>query len=400
MKSLLKHSFGTPALVAALCLLGSSLAVAGITTVKTEGEAAIVNGDKAQAVDDAKRDARRKAIEKGVGTVVTSNTIVRNYQLLSDEIITSARGILVSEQWGEPDFVDGVVKVSLNAKVTADPAAALEDAICTVVKASKNPKVALIMVERQGNANDPYTEKRAERGSIEAKFAQAFMDACFTLMEPGVKVTVEAATGDIDQKVMERIVKNTGAQYIVRGKADIINNTGKKGLVGSTYKSFNASVNLTMYSAETNQIVATATASTIIPALHHEDALKTRWKDKGSTVKYNKFDRHVVEKAVDQLFVRVAKDWSAKATGTSVVTVKVQNVKRFADANAFKKMAQKAFGKGTVTRRSVKGGTAMFDVSVDGGSDAFASKIEGKKVGRYTVEIVEVTTGKIVLNLK
>jgi hypothetical protein len=398
MKRLFEHhkNISTLAVATALMLsIGAWAQKGSIKTVTAEGEAAVINGDKDKAIEDAKRSARRRAIEKGVGTVVTSNTIVRNYQLLSDEIVTSARGILVSEQWGDPKVADGVAKINLTAKVTPDPAAALENAICTVVKANKDPKVALLMVERMGTAEDPYKEKTAERGAIESKFARAFMDACFTLVEPGVKVTVENAAGDVDQKVMERIIQNTGAQYIVRGKADIVLAANK--FFGSKFKSYQVSANLTMYSAETNSIVATANASRMIPAMAGKNVLNNVVK-RGSKEKV--FDKYILNKIMDDLFSQVAKDWSAQATGSSRVTVQIKGVKKFADANAFKKVAQKTFGKGEVTRRSLRKGVAIFDVKVDGGADEFASKMEGKKAGRYTIEILEVTTGKVVMQLK
>ena len=53
-----------------------------------------------------------------------------------------------------------------------------------------------------------------------------------------------------------------------------------------------------------------------------------------------------------------------------------------------------------IEQREVKNKIATFDVEVEGGSEALAAAIEGKKAGKYTVEVQEVARGKVVLVLK
>ena len=82
-----------------LLLMSPMTANADIKTVSVKGEAAVIKGDKDQGLKDAKREARRRAVEEGAGVLVQSNTVVRNFQLVSDEITTSAKGVIVEEQW-------------------------------------------------------------------------------------------------------------------------------------------------------------------------------------------------------------------------------------------------------------------------------------------------------------
>ena len=165
---------------------------ADINTVTVEGEAPVVEGDTALTEKNVKKDARRKAVEQGAGVLVESNTIVRNFQLVADEIATSAKGVIVDEQWGP--MTDGPTKttkkIKLTAKVSKD---AISDSICTVIKANHDPKVSLVFVEKVGDESKWSTE----RGMIEAMFASAFKDDCFTLVESGIKVTEVSANGDL-----------------------------------------------------------------------------------------------------------------------------------------------------------------------------------------------------------
>ncbi|HEY1099584.1 MAG TPA: hypothetical protein VGF99_11680, partial [Myxococcota bacterium] len=220
----------TSALFVAASLVGG-LAPAHAQDVKTVsviGEAAFT-GDAAATERDARRDARRKAIEEGVGVSVSSNSLVRNFELVADEVSTEAKGIIQDEKWGA--LLDGATsstkKISLTAKVSRD-IAELEKAACTVVKANHDPKIALVIVEKMGDQEKWTTE----RGLFEAMFAESMMNSCFTLVESGVKVTEVSANGDLPQETINEIVKNADAQYVILGQARVARSTS--GIVNDT----------------------------------------------------------------------------------------------------------------------------------------------------------------------
>jgi hypothetical protein len=141
----IKHS----ALIVAAAVLGTVAPARAqdVKTVTVSAEAEF-SGDLAATEKEAKRQARRKAIEEGVGLAVSSNSLVRNFELVADEISTEAKGIISEEKWGP--LTDGPTnstkKIALTAKVSRN-IADLEKAACTVIKANHNPKVALIFVE-------------------------------------------------------------------------------------------------------------------------------------------------------------------------------------------------------------------------------------------------------------
>ena len=114
-----------------LSALSAPAALADVKTVTVEGEAAI-ESDPSVTERNAKRDARRKAVEQGAGVLVESNTIVRNFQLVTDEIATTAKGVIMDEQWGA--LVDGDTKTTKKIKLTAKVSPeAIEGAICSVI---------------------------------------------------------------------------------------------------------------------------------------------------------------------------------------------------------------------------------------------------------------------------
>jgi hypothetical protein len=361
---------------------------AEVKTVTVEGEAAIVEGDPAQTDKNARREARRKAVEQGAGVLVESNTIVRNFQLVADEIATSAKGVIVDEQWGP--LVDGDTKTTKKIKLTAKVSPeVIEGAICNVIKQNHDPKVSLVFVEKVGDE----AKWSTERGMIEAMFASAFKDACFTIVEAGVKVSEVTANGDLTQETIDQIVKNSNAQYVVLGTGKVIKSDGKNGLIeGTKMNSYAVSANVKLVNTSTNEIEAVAFKSANILGISPENALKAveQTKNKKSDI---------VEQVMDDLMKKVAQRWTSDIVNSGRVQVIVKNVPSFGAAKGFKELVTKVVTGGKIEQRDVKGGQATFDVDVEGGAEALASLIEGKKAGKYTVEVLEVSRGKVILKL-
>ena len=379
----IKHSVW----VVAAAVLGT-VAPARAQDVKTVSVVAEADfsGDLVATEKEAKRQARRKAIEEGVGVSVSSNSLVRNFELISDEILTEAKGIIQDEKWGT--LTNGPTgstrKISLTAKVSKN-IADIEKAACTVIKANHDPKIALVFVERIGDAEKWSTE----RGLVEAMFSEAFMASCFTLVESGVKVTEVSANGDLPQATISEIVKNADAQYVVLGQAKIMKSEANA-LTGdpTRMQSYSISASLKLMNTANNTIEAVATKQMQILGVSPERALTVN-KDRKS---------QFVNGIMDELVSKVATRWTNDMVNASQVQVQVQNVANYNAAKAFRELVETSL-KAKVEQRKLLGGTASFDVNIEGGADSLAAGVEGKKAGKYTVEVIEVSSGKVTLKL-
>lgn len=69
-----------------------------VEVIQAEGCGTILGGDTARARDEAIIDARRRALEKGFGVYVDSETIVRNAVLFDDIIRTRVPGFIKSDR--------------------------------------------------------------------------------------------------------------------------------------------------------------------------------------------------------------------------------------------------------------------------------------------------------------
>jgi hypothetical protein len=382
------NSFALVTLVA--CVVSVLPATSARAQVKLVGPItaeADFSGDLAATEKELKRQARRKAIEEGVGLAISSNSIVRNFELVADEITSEAKGVISEEQWGP--ITDGPTgstkKITLTAKVSKD-VADLERATCTVIKAKHDPKVALVFVEKVGDQEKWATE----RGLVEAMFTEAFIGSCFTVVESGVKVTEVSATGDLPQATINEIVKNANADYVVLGQGKIMKSDAKQLLGDSAMNSYSVSASLKLINTASNVIEAVATKSVQVLGISPEVALSL----KGNQQKKSQLVNGIMDEFIDN----VASRWSSELVNASAVQVVVEAVPNYGSAVAFRALAEKTL-KVSVREPTVTGGRALFSIAVDGGAGTLASALEGKKAGKYTVEVLEVSQGKVVLKL-
>jgi hypothetical protein len=246
--------------------------------------------------------------------------------------------------------------------------------------------VSLVFVEKVGDD----AKWSTERGLIEALFASAFKDSCFTLMEAGVKVTEVSANGDLNQETIDAIVKNSNAQYVVLGSGRIMMREKSALVDGSKMNSYGVSANLKLVNTSTNEIEAVAAKSSTVMAVSPEAALRIA----------NNSNNAMVAGVMDEIVKKVAQRWTSDLVNAGRVQVIVQQVPNIAAAKAFKELMARVAVGSRVDMRDVKGGLATFDVDVPGGAEALSALVEGKQAGKLTVEVVEMSRGKMVVRLK
>ena len=87
--------------------------------VTAEGVAAITpSKDKLKAEEEALTDAMRNAVEQGVGVYVDSQTVTKNYQLIRDNILAKARGIVKSYDVLDKKVENDLVRIKISAVVS------------------------------------------------------------------------------------------------------------------------------------------------------------------------------------------------------------------------------------------------------------------------------------------
>lgn len=127
--------------------------------------------------DNAERDALRNAVERAVGTLVDSQTLVQNNTLMNDEIYTISKGFINNYQVVSKNSQGNYYEVTINADVDTEPNSKLMTELTRlgiINKQLRDPKIAVIIPEYHIAARipDPAGETAVIRKLTEAGFSR------------------------------------------------------------------------------------------------------------------------------------------------------------------------------------------------------------------------------------
>jgi len=208
--------------------------------------------------DAAIEAAKRNAVETGLGTVMSSETIVKNSALFSDNIFARAKGFVktykVIDKYQGPD---GLWVVTIEAEVTEILDEVLKDelAVQTLLDAMNRPRIVFLI--REENLIDNTPTDFAETKLVSMFYEKGFdvVDRQLVAALKGEPDYAQALAGDVSAAA--KIASQLGAEIVVIGTAKI--SSGGKIY---TMTSGQADINAKIIRADTGEILA------IVPAAH------------------------------------------------------------------------------------------------------------------------------------
>ena len=90
---------------------------AGIINATADGVGVIIDNNTALARDQAIQDALRIVVEQAAGVMVASETLVQNYEVLSDQIYSKSQGYIKNYQVTDEKTEQNLYKVTVQAAV-------------------------------------------------------------------------------------------------------------------------------------------------------------------------------------------------------------------------------------------------------------------------------------------
>jgi hypothetical protein len=135
----------------------------------------------------ASRAARRAALEQGIGQMISSSTVMENFMVKKDEVITRTEGFVksfqvVSENQGPDGAWETVVDAVVNREGVQDVLASM----CILVDALGKPRVAVLVHEK-------VLGEEQEDGTAEAALVTYFQNRCFEVVEPSAALREKRA---------------------------------------------------------------------------------------------------------------------------------------------------------------------------------------------------------------
>lgn len=124
--------------------------------------------DKGKLVDALRDDAKRQVIEKAVGMLVSGSTLVENYELIQDSVLTQSAGLIKNvEKWSSPWMgEDGLMHILIRAEVYVSE---IQDSLKAMSKTSRidllkqydNPTISIAIFVKDANRRSLLEAKRS-----------------------------------------------------------------------------------------------------------------------------------------------------------------------------------------------------------------------------------------------
>jgi len=182
-----------------------------IKEVMVEGVSSIEGGRKDIARDHAIKDALRKAVEQAVGTFISSETVVENYEVLSDRIYSKAEGYVAEYKVLREKKEGDLYRVLISAKVKMGDIKDDLKAIGILVEYLGRPRIAVLL------------EDEDIRGTIEDQFVSlGFPIVDFKTIQKNTEKDKLKAVIEGDENLAKEIALRNGAEVFVIGSSKVM----------------------------------------------------------------------------------------------------------------------------------------------------------------------------------
>ena len=330
--------------------------------IRIEGKGTGANETK--ALISAKRDA----VEKGIKTIIISQTEIKNFMVKRDMVITKTMGSIKNYKILSKNKATDMWEVRINAVISS--ATMREDLtdFHILLESMEKPKVMVIIKESNIGNIEP-TNNAAENTII--KFLKTPYD--FDLVNPDIVASIKSSEQKManlasDAESAASIGSMYGAEVLITGTA--ISRIAEKvsdNLGGM--KSVQADVTLRAINCTTGRIIAS------------KNGHGAKVHISPNTAGVNAISM-ASDKAVKTLLDDIIVDWNRQIDNGVPLIVSIKNVGTFRAKNAAIQTLKSISGVTSVNERGWNGESRLLkaDVQYMGNSNSFCSKTKGYKM--------------------
>lgn len=380
-----------------LLLLGFSGEAAAQQTVTAEGVGVVVRGDRAIARDSALNDALRKAVEQAVGTMVSSETMVQNFQTLNDRIYTQTRGYIQNYRIVSENAGTDLYQVVVQATVAMGNLQKDLEAVGILLGQVGKPRL-MILIAEQNVGRPHYTYWWAHHGEqadltiAENTIMERFREKGFDFVDhmaqsKNIRVSPAFQVVDLNNQAAVTLGKQADAEVVIVGKA-LAKSAGS--VAGTQMKS--AQANISLRAVQTDNARVLFSGSDHSAAVHIDEVT-------GGTEAIKKASLKLADRMADEIL----KNFQKRVGATTLVQLTVNGLTNHEDLRKFKNLIQTQIrGVDRIFERSFSGSTARMDVDIKGSAQSFSEEISRKSFQDFIVKVTASTwnTVEVVVNPK
>lgn len=332
-------------LICLTMLISPIYAQAPEKVITTEGMAA---GSDLTARDEAINRALRRAVEQGVGTLVDSESMTENYQLLEDKVYAHVKGYvksykIVSDNQGAGDIyrikVEAVVALAMLTKDLKG---------LNIIREKKgNPRIMVLIQETVDGLEQPSELVQGEMEKI-------FLSKGFPVVDEEQYQMIkerDVALGYSNPQKAAVLGREYGAEVVIVGEA----------VSNLTESSTPYGVQVFAYTADiTTKAIKTDTAS--VMAIDSSSATE---RGSGRMPTANKALGAAGKESATNMMSKILEKWRSEVFNTIDIALVIDNVQT-QDTAVIIKDLEAIRGVQKVNERSYRTGVVIIDVTVDG----------------------------------
>ncbi|MFC1856594.1 hypothetical protein ACFL9U_01040 [Thermodesulfobacteriota bacterium] len=325
--------------------------------------------------------AKRAAVEKGIGTIIISETEVRNFEIQKDVILTKTKGAVRRyEILTEEKQSDGVHYVKIKATVSLDNIQADLAALKILLESMDKPRMMVVIEETGGDLGETTILDYLRTKD----FVLVDAAAVAALMQGPEDLIRRATAGD--PVAAAQIGAANGAEYIIVG--NVSKSFGdSEVLQGTGMKSGQAVITAKVVSCSNARIIASKSSQGA--AAHISGGVAQAQATKIAAQKL--MDR--------DLFEEIVSSFQDMMNNGITLDVAVQNVPNYRVQKQIQEMLAGIENVVTVHKRGFTAGRLMISVQYKGNPDSFGEAVDGQRIGKKALSVIEIIGGRVVIDL-
>lgn len=354
-----------------------------VATIEIEGSAA---GTDANAMEEARMDALRKAVSRVCGEFISAQTQVKNYQAVYDKTMALAVGYVTESSVLDRRVVDGISYCKVRATVSKASFEKEWARLLHTIEAEDNPRCIVVVVE-DSNIDDNAPPKT--NGVVQSLLENFFIDKGLQLMDQGASdqvrerdVALAAINDDINK--LAAIAASFKADVVIRGVAEA-RHAGSSEISGRAVHKWSGTITIRAYHTDSAQMLMSNTYSASKPTVHGNAG--------GDEVL-----RACAEENAGRILKDIGEAWRKRQNVRRVVQVTLHNCSR-SDFKAFQAAAQELKGVQSVRLKELVNKVCQIEIDWAYDVERLVTRIEALKVEGTTYEITEQTHDRVMIKL-
>lgn len=330
---------------------------------------------------DALLKAKREAVEVGIGTMLFSQTEIKNYELQKDVILTQTAGSVKKYTILNEEKQQGnTYYVKINAIVSLDSIKADLAALKILLESMDKPRMMVVIKEEKG--------KNAENAIVDFLKSKEFEvvdpSVVASLMKKNTRLIQRAAAGE--PAAAAKIGASNGAEYILVGS--VTKSLGSSTLLESSgLKSGQANITAKLINCSNARIIASKSSRSAAAHISEDVAKSLAAKKVGN-------------KLMDQeLFEQIISSFQDMVNNGMPLDVIVNNVVSYKMQKAVRKKIRALPNVVSVNKRSFGNNRLKLTVLFKGNADTFSDMVDGKPFQGKSMSVTNIEGSRVVIRL-